>query len=79
MPHLQKRAFSKSQLQLKRQQFHTPKKLPLNWGGGPHVNFTMDLEIIQQNLYKKLKKELLVKKEKILNPHRKSFRSLPLL
>jgi len=39
----------------------------------------MDLEIIQQNLYKKLKKELLVKKEETLNPHRKSFRSLPLL
>ena len=78
MPRLQKRAFSKSQLQLKKANF-IPLKKPLNWGGGPHVNFTMDLEIIQQNLYKKLKKELLVKKEETLNPHRKSFRSLPLL
>jgi len=51
-------------------QFHIAEKLPLNWGGGLYVYFTMIKGDFTSVLQKKVKKVASGIEIKRLNPHR---------
>ena len=73
MSHLQKRTFIEPGLRIKKNNSIPPKNCLLIGEGALcsfyNENGKSTIEL-QEKLHKKLKKELLVKKEKKINPHR---------